>query len=119
MTTNFKEECQKLFDRYVACYRTRDAAGCASIYAADAELYSPFGPPAIGSDAIKTLHEEWVQEGGEDKQITVVSAGCEGGLGWCLANFSEGSGENGYSLNVLSRQSSGAWLITRCSLNEA
>lgn len=114
----FKTECQQLFDRYVSCYREGNAAGCASIYASDAELYSPFGPPAIGRDAIEATHSVWVAEGGDDKQIKVESAGCSGNLGWCLASFSEGDAENGTSLNVLHRQSDGNWLITRCSLNE-
>ena len=45
---NFKDECQKLFDHYVAYYRAGDAVGCASVYSLNAELYSPYGPPAIG-----------------------------------------------------------------------
>ncbi len=116
---NFKDECQKLLDRYAACYRTGDAQGCASVYSLNAKLYSPFGPPAIGRDAIEATHEEWVQEDAEEKKINVISAGCEGNLGWCVANFSEGSTGNGSSLNVLSRQMDGNWLITLCSLNES
>ena len=57
-------------------------------------------------------------EGGEAKEIKVVSAGTSGDLGWCLAHFSEGSTGHGTSLNILERQSDGRWLITHCSLNE-
>ncbi len=115
---SFKEDCQKLFVRYVACYRQGDAKGCAAVYAPNAEMYSPFGPAAIGRKAIEDTHAEWVIEGAEDKQINVKSAECRGDLGWCLAQFSEGSTGEGISLNVLARQPEGYWLITHCSLNE-
>jgi len=115
---SFKQECQELLDHYVTCYQRGDAKGCASIYAVNAELYSPFGPSAVGRKAIEKTHAEWVAEGADGKQISVISASREGGLGWCVAEFSEGSTGEGVSLNVLLRQPDGSWLITHCSLNE-
>ena len=115
---SFKEECQKLLDHYVTCYQRGDAKGCASVYSVHAEMYSPFGPPAIGRQAIEDTHLEWVSEGADNKQITVSSADRNGDLGWCIAQFSEGTTVEGISLNVLARQSDGRWLITHCSLNE-
>ncbi len=109
---------QRLFDRYVASYRTKDAAGCASRFSAEAELYSPYAPPAIGKPAITAIHQEWVGEGGENKQLEVMNAESSGHIGWCLVRFSEGTTGSGTSLNVLQRQFNGAWLITHCSLNE-
>lgn len=116
---DFKKQCQKLLDQYVSFYRAGDAAGCAMVYTPEAELYSPFGPPAIGRAAIEATHDEWVKEGAEGKEIQVVSAGCSGDLGWCIAGFGEGTTGNGSSVNILARQSDGNWLITHCSLNEA
>jgi len=81
-------------------------------------MYSPFGPPAIGRQAIEDTHLEWVSEGADNKQIIVSSADRNGDLGWCIAQFSEGTTGEGVSLNVLARQSDGRWLITHCSLNE-
>ena len=81
-------------------------------------MYSPFGPPAIGRQAIEDTHAEWVAEGAEDKQITVSRAGRDGDLGWCLLEFSEGSTGEGVSLNVLARQPDGRWLVILISLNE-
>lgn len=115
---SFKEECQKLLDHYVTCYQQGDAKGCASVYSVHAEMYSPFGQPAIGRQAIEDTHVEWVSEGADNKQITVSSAERNGDLGWCIAQFSEGTTGEGISLNVLARQSDGHWLITHCSLNE-
>ncbi len=115
---DFKNNCQKLMDRYVSCYCTGDAAGCAAAYSLEAELYSPFGPPAIGRAAIEALHDDWVKEDAEAKEIKVVSAGCSGDLGWCIAGFNEGTTGSGSSVNILARQSDGSWLITHCSLNE-
>lgn len=116
---SFKQECQKLLDHYVTFYRRGDAKGCASVYAEHAEMYSPFGPPAIGRKAIENTHTEWVTEGADNKQIIVSSANRDGDLGWCIAEFSEGTTGEGVSLNVLARQPDDSWLITHCSLNEA
>ncbi|MDD9922494.1 MAG: hypothetical protein OXQ92_09495 [Boseongicola sp.] len=115
----FEDECQQLLDHYVSCYVKGDAKGCASVFALNAELYSPFGPPAIGRQAIEETHSEWVAEGAEGKQIVVKIAGQNGDLGWCLAEFREGSTGEGISLNILVRQPDGTWLISHCSLNEA
>ncbi len=115
---NFQEECQQLLDQYVSYYREDDAAGCASTYVLDAELYSPFGPPAIGRQAIEETHKEWVEEGAANKQVTVLSAGHNDDLGWCVARFSEGATGGGSSVNILARQPDGNWAITHCSLNE-
>lgn len=114
----FREECQRLLDRYVFSYCEGDAEGCAAIYARNAEMYSPFGPPAVGRQAIEDTHAEWVADGAEDKKIVVLNAERSGDLGWCLAKFSEGATGEGISLNILARQSDGRWLITRSSLNE-
>ena len=113
------DDFQNLFDTYVAHYRIKDALGCASVFSSQAEMYSPYGPPAIGRAAIETTHREWVELGGENKILKVIGAGCSGDLGWCLARFSEGTTGNGISLNILERQTDGIWLITHCSLNEA
>lgn len=115
---SFNEECQKLLDHYVTSYRQGDAKGCASVYSEHAEMYSPFGAPAIGRQAIEDAHAEWVSEGAHNKKITVSNANSNGDLGWCIAQFSEGTTGEGTSLNVLARQSDGRWLITHCSLNE-
>ncbi|WP_170782911.1 YybH family protein [Ruegeria lacuscaerulensis] len=112
------EVFQKLYDKYVDCYRLKDATGCASFFMDDAQLFSPYGPAAKGRKAIEATHSEWVEEGGEDKIVTVVQAGIDGQIGWCLVHFSEGTTGYGTSLNVLYRQPDGGWLISHCSLNE-
>lgn len=113
-----EEDFQSLFNTYVARYRAADASGCAALFTSDAELFSPYGPPAVGRPAIEAIHLEWFDDAAGTKNIKVVSAGSSGDLGWCLAHFSEGNEGQGTSLNVLQRQASGNWLILRCSLNE-
>jgi ketosteroid isomerase-like protein len=117
--SDFHAACQRLFDRYVSAYRNGDAAGCAAIFAPDAEMYSPFGPPAIGRDAIAAQHQDWVTEGADGKKLTVVASGQSGDLGWCAATFSERQTGDGHTLAVLARNATGEWDIIRCSLTEA
>jgi len=116
---DFKQQCQELLDLYVSFYRQGDAAGCASIYSSSAELYSAFGPPAIGRQAIEETHKEWVQDSADDKRISVLSAGQSDDLGWCIAHFSEDGAGSGISMNILARDGAGHWEITHCSLTEA
>ena len=119
-----QEELQVLYDRYVAAYRAKDADGCAAVFTQEAKLLSPYGPVAIGRDHIRDIHKEWLQDEGENKVLTVVEAGSDGEIAWCLARFSEGGGSggdddgNGYSLNVFERHAESGWLIRMCSLND-
>ncbi|CCV15045.1 nuclear transport factor 2 family protein [Mesorhizobium sp. STM 4661] len=118
---SIRDDLQGLWNIYVAAYRTGDAAGCAALFAEDAELHSPYAPPARGRAAIEALHRVWTQDGGgADKQLTIVKASGSGDLAWSLAVYSEGeaAGE-GTSLTVFERQAGGNWLIRMCSLNSS
>jgi ketosteroid isomerase-like protein len=111
------DEIQIVLNAYVAAYRAADAEGCAAIFTEDAQLLSPYAPPAIGRAAIAALHADWVQDGAA-KTLTVEKAGSSGDLAWCLARFAEGAETgDGTTLAVLERHGDG-WLIRMCSLNE-
>lgn len=112
------DELQAIWDTYAAAYRSGDPAGCAAIFTDDAELHSPYGPPARGRAEIEALHGIWVQHAGPNKTLQVVKAGSSEDLGWTLAAYSEGEAVgNGTSLSVFERQPGGGWLIRMCSLN--
>lgn len=113
-------ELQGLWDIYVAAYRAGDAAGCAAVFTPDAELHSPYAPPARGRAAIEALHGIWTQHATPDKTLTVTEAGGSGDLAWSLSAYSEGEATgNGTSLSVFQRQAGGGWLIRMCSLNSS
>lgn len=113
-----KTGIQVLLDDMAAAYRAGDAEGCAALFCKDAQLHSPFGPPAIGRNAILDLHREWVAEP-NNKQFLILDHGSGDNMAWCLARFSEGDGaEDGTSLLVLEPQKDGAWLIRACCLYE-
>lgn len=76
------DELQELMSTMAEAYRAGDAAGCASLFVQNGELYSPYAPPARGRAAIEALHQEWTR-GGENKQLTVIAAGSSGDLAWC------------------------------------
>jgi ketosteroid isomerase-like protein len=117
---SIRDELQGLWDIYVAAYRAGDAAGCASIFTDDAEVHSPYAPPARGRAAIEALHGIWTQGAGTDKTLAVIDAGTSGHLAWSLAAYSEGEATgNGTSLSVFERQVGGGWLIRMCSLNSS
>ena len=115
---SIRDDLQEICDMYVAAYRAGDAAGCAAIFTEDAEVHSPYGPPARGRRAIEALHGEWVQHTSSNKTLQVIEAGNSGDLAWTLAAYSEGEVVgNGTSLSVFERQPGGGWLIRMCSLN--
>ncbi len=115
---SIRAEAQTLLDSMVQAYRAGDATGCAALFTADANLYSPYAVAARGRSEIETLHRNWTAHGGDSKTLTVLDAGSSGDLGWCLAAYSEGEVTgNGTSLNVLARQPDGRWLFRICSLS--
>ena len=115
---SIRDDLQSLFDAYAAAYRASDAGACAAMFTPNGELYSLYARPARGRPAIEALHEIWTQDGGGDKQLTIVHAGSSDDLAWCLATYSEGQVTgDGTSLNILDRQIDGNWLIRICSLN--
>jgi ketosteroid isomerase-like protein len=117
---SIQDELQSFWNAYAAAYSGGDAAACGAKFTADAELHSPYAPPAIGRDAIIALHATWTHGHGEgtNKRMTMVHAGRSGDLAWCLATYSEGlETGNGTSVDIFERQSDGSWLIRMCSLN--
>ncbi len=101
-----------------AAYRAGDASVCAGMFTADAQLYSPYAPPAIGREAIEALHREWTQGGVPDKELRVLQAGGSGETTWTLSSYSEDGGKTrGTSLCVWQREGDGHWRIRICSLN--
>ncbi len=114
-----KSELEALWAQYVHAYRTGDAAGCAAVFTEDARMTSPFGPEAVGRDAIEAQHADWVAEGSDGKQIDIIDCDGSGDVAWCFVRFSEGSDTgDGVSLSVLQRGPMG-WKIRLCSLNES
>ncbi|MBZ9796877.1 YybH family protein [Mesorhizobium sp. ES1-4] len=114
------EELQAFWNAYVAAYRAGDTNTCGSMFTVDAELHSPYAPPARGRDAIEALHATWTNGHSEatDKKMKVIHAGRSGDLAWCLATYTEGlEVGNGTSVDVFERQADGSWLIRMCSLN--
>ncbi|CDX39509.1 conserved hypothetical protein [Mesorhizobium plurifarium] len=82
------DDLQEIWDLYVAAYRLGDAAGCAAIFTEDAEVHSPYGPPARGRPAIEALHGIWVQHAGPNKTLQVIEAGSSENLAWTLTVYS-------------------------------
>ena len=116
---DLKNELKALWDVYLDAYRAGDGAGCASIFAEDALLISPYAPPTRGRAAIAALHDEWTAEGGDDKVLDVIRFGGNSEGGWCLARYSEGdNGEAGHSLSTFERNAEGRLQLTICSLND-
>ena len=72
---SIRDDLQKLFDLYAAAYQAGDATACATMFALNGELYSPYAPPARGRAAIEALHQVWTQEGGSSKHVIVIDAG--------------------------------------------
>tara|TARA_R100000750_G_scaffold52621_1_gene37837 strand:+ start:11118 stop:11525 length:408 start_codon:yes stop_codon:yes gene_type:complete len=107
---------QLLLDAYAAAYRSGDADHCAACFTDDAQMLSPYAPPAWGRTAIAALHADWVMDG-HGKALTLTDGGHDGDLGWGLAEFSEGAATGtGTTLCVFRRQPDGGWLIHMCSL---
>ena len=78
---SFEAEVRDLLNQMAAAYSAGDTSGVAALFTEDAQLHSPFAPPAIGRAAIEHLHEIWTQGGGS-KHFKVLDCGAETALGW-------------------------------------
>ena len=106
-----KEQLMQSVNAYMAAYSAKDSNGCARIFTSDGALFSPYGPPARGREAIAATHLEWFAENEEDKRLEVLEFHENGESGSCLLGWSarfpdanEASGfrtESGVSLCVL------------------
>ncbi|MEM8651737.1 MAG: hypothetical protein AAGF54_14480 [Pseudomonadota bacterium] len=83
-----KEGLTKLIDQYLSAYSEKDAAGCAKAFTSDGALYSPYGPPAKGSQAIAETHMEWFADPEEDKKLEMLEFQQFGESGYCLLGWS-------------------------------
>jgi len=111
-----RPELQAFLDRMAEAYSAGDARACADMFCEQAQLHSPFAPPAIGRAAIRALHEDWTGDGGA-KSFAVLDHGGNAGLAWCLCRFSEGAvNGDGTSLLVLEPGPDGDWLVRSCCL---
>lgn len=118
-------ELQSVLDLYLASYKANDAGRCASVYAEDGVILSPYGLPAVGRDSIRAEHEAWFQEDETDKTMTVLSASINGDVGFCLLAYSADVQTKdgvtrvyGSSLNSLRKDTTGAWRLCHTSLND-
>ena len=75
MQTDIMHDLQAVFDAYVIAHSSSDATGCAAVFLDHAEMYSPYGYPALGREAIRKTHVQWRKEQAESKVVTVQSAG--------------------------------------------
>lgn len=117
---SFELDLRAVLDRYMAAYAARDAAACPACYADDAEIHSPFGPPARGRPAILGTHLDWFATDEKNKRLEMLEADARDGLAFALLRYSADvpdGPEAGTSLNVVEAATSGQWHFRLTSLN--
>jgi len=62
-----KDELQIFMNAMALSYGAGDAAACAAMFTADAELFSPYAPTACGRAEIEELHRVWTEGDGNKK----------------------------------------------------
>lgn len=119
------EELQVLFDEYVESYNPVDIDKCAELYTEGGAIYSPYGAAAIGRNAIRNMHRQWLDTAETNKKIVVLEAYRDGDLAYCICSYSgdyrrqDGSmaKESGTSLNIVRRKPGGLWRLHISSLS--
>ncbi|MGI9395365.1 MAG: YybH family protein [Boseongicola sp.] len=123
---SLRQDMQRELDRYASLYDAGDAVGCANAYALAGRIYSPFGPAAIGRDAVRATHLEWFETPETNKRLTILGHGGSANAPWCLVAYSgEVLGptggppniEQGTSLTVWERDRAGDLKMLITSLN--
>lgn len=124
MTASVRAAVEVMIRAYCDSFNARNAAGCAAIYRSDGAIYSSYGPPILGREAILAAHVGMVAEE-RNKRMTLLEVSATGGLGWFLLRYeAEHDDETGAerthggtNLSVIERQADGGWLIRVSSLS--
>ena len=97
-----KEKLMNLVGSYLSAYSTQDSEGCARAFTPNGVLFSPYGPPARGRQAIAETHSEWFAEEEDDKCLEVLEFHQAGDSGHCLLGWSarvpDENEENGFKV---------------------
>lgn len=98
---SLQDAAAQLGHDYDTLYRAKDAAGMASLYAADGELVSPGGKLVNGHDALVAYYRARFASGATGHKITVLETHALGDAGYSVANFSvsvpgKGTGQPGH-----------------------
>ena len=126
MRLTIREEIQNQLDEYTRKYDAGDALACADAYAQSGQIISPFGPTAIGRDAVCATHREWFETPEANKRMEMLRHGGSPEAPWCLVAYSgevlDPAGgspqtEKGTSLIVWERDLTGELKILISSLN--
>ena len=104
---SIREDLQSVFDDYahrLPCEGRCRLRSC--VHSGLARSSLPTRLRREDGEAVEALHREWMQLGGDDKQVSVTDAGSFGDLAWCLTAYSDAH-ELRTSLNVFERQANG------------
>ncbi len=117
-------EIERLLEDYLTAYERHQADGCAAAYTLEARLDSPYGPPAVGREAIAAAHRAWFEEPERNKRLDLVEVDLQDQAGHCLLRWSaevDGPGStapatiSGTTLATL-RRIEGMWQFHRMAL---
>ena len=118
-------ELDALMALWLQAFSRGDIEACTDLYTENGAIYSPYGPAAIGREAIMQTQQAWFDAGETNKKLEIVNAGGDGDTAYCVTSYSgdypTGDGsyhtESGKALNVFLRQPDGHWKFHISSLN--
>lgn len=115
---SLRAELQATLDRMARAQLAGDAAACAALFTAEAEVRSPHASPARGRAEIEALHRDWTASAPLNR-FEVLDCDGSGELAWASARLSDGYATGDVaSLGVVClRGPDGGWLIRMCTLN--
>jgi uncharacterized protein (TIGR02246 family) len=122
---SIQDELEALNAVWLEAFSRGDAEACADLWTENGAIYSPYGPPAIGREAIKQAHQDWLSAGEINKNLEILEAGGDGNTAFLVASYSgdyptEDGGyetESGKVVNVCTRHPDGRWKFHIGSLN--
>jgi len=119
------EEVQKIADEWVGLFMSHDVDGCVETFAPDGVIYHPYGHPAEGRDALRSLHEEWLNGGETNKKLTVIDGRISGDMAYYIGRYAgdypndDGTfhTESGVVVAVYHRDADSKWRCRVSALN--
>jgi uncharacterized protein (TIGR02246 family) len=105
-----REEIEALTNGYLSAFKDKDAQACADFYTDDAIYIACGSQPIRGRSAIKSLHENIIEEGFQILNIETTDVEISGNLAFIIQNLKGNQGDS-VAMLALKREQNGQWRV--------
>ena len=119
------EQLQSIADEWVELFMAHDLDGCVETFLPNGSIYSPYHVAGEGLNAVRAVHDQWLQSGETNKKLTVIDGRITGDVAYYIGHYSgdypndDGTAytESGVVVAIYHRDVDGKWRCRVSALN--